>query len=96
MKTIKFIDLFSGICGFHLALQDWSSELFLACDINPYCKKVYIDNFNRISILSDIREIDENKIPDFDLLCAGFPCQPFSKGGFQKGFNDNRGTLFLK
>lgn len=96
MKTIKFIDLFSGIGGFHLALQDWSSELVLACDIDPYCKKVYTDNFNPISILSDIREIDENKIPDFDLLCAGFPCQPFSKGGFQKGFNDNRGTLFFE
>lgn len=96
MESIKFIDLFAGIGGFHLALQEWSTELVLACDIDPYCKKVYIDNFNPINIFSDIKEIDENQIPDFDLLCAGFPCQPFSKGGFQKGFSDNRGTLFFE
>lgn len=74
METIKFIDLFAGIGGFHLALAEWPTQLVLACDIDPCCKKVYIDNFNPTNIFSDIKEIDENNIPDFDLLCAGFPC----------------------
>lgn len=96
MEIIKFMDLFAGIGGFHLALQDWKSELVLACDIDDYCKQVYNENFNPSVLVSDIKEINENEIPDFDLLCAGFPCQPFSKGGFQKRFNDNRGTLFFE
>lgn len=96
MEKIKFVELFAGIGGFHLALNKISnSELIFACDIDQYCREVYLNNFNN-KILGDIKEIDENTIPDFDLLCAGFPCQPFSKGGFQKGFNDTRGALFFE
>ena len=94
--NVKFIDLFCGIGGFHQALNKIkfiTAECVLAVDIDKNARKVYENNYN-IKPVDDIRNVDEKKMPDFDILCAGFPCQPFSNGGNKKCFNDNRGLLF--
>ena len=93
IESYKFIDLFCGIGGFHQALSRTGSKCVLACDIDKSCRIVYNDNYG-IEPLSDIKDIDENNMVDFDILCAGFPCQSFSNGGKKKCFNDNRGLLF--
>jgi DNA (cytosine-5)-methyltransferase 1 len=74
---MKFIDLFCGIGGFHLAMQDFGHECVLACDIDKDCMQVYAENFG-MSPVNDITKIDENSMVDFDVLCGGFPC--FVKG----------------
>jgi len=91
--SMTFVDLFCGIGGFHIALKKLGCECVLACDIDKKCRETYKKNFN-IEPLNDIRDIDEKSIPDFDILCGGFPCQPFSNGGKKKSFDDNRGMLF--
>jgi DNA (cytosine-5)-methyltransferase 1 len=90
----KFIDLFCGIGGFHIALSQLGFECVLACDINKECIKTYECNYN-LKPCIDISKINIKTIPHFDILCAGFPCQPFSKSGDRKGFDDVRGTLFF-
>lgn len=92
-KKMKFIDLFCGIGGFHLALKKLNCECVFACDIDKKCREVYFKNFG-IEPFEDITKISEEKIPCFDILCAGFPCQPFSNGGNKKSFEDKRGLLF--
>jgi DNA (cytosine-5)-methyltransferase 1 len=91
---LKFIDLFCGIGGFHQALNNINGECVFACDIDEACRKIYETNYG-LKPASDITKVDVNTIPSFDVLCGGFPCQPFSKAGFQKGFDDNRGNLFF-
>jgi DNA (cytosine-5)-methyltransferase 1 len=91
---MKFVDLFCGIGGFHQALGRIGFECVFASDLDEACRKTYFEN-NGILPAGDIREIEVSDIPDFDILCAGFPCQPFSKAGFQKGFGDDRGNLFF-
>lgn len=93
MPKLKFIDLFCGIGGFHQALNKYDSECVLACDIDDKCREVYELNYG-IKPEKNIKDINEKKIPDFDVLCAGFPCQSFSNGGKKKSLNDSRGTLF--
>ncbi|MDC1420241.1 DNA cytosine methyltransferase [Euryarchaeota archaeon] len=89
---MRFIDLFCGIGGFHSALSNLGHECVFACDNDVHAAAMYEINFG-ISAHSDIRECID--LPDFDILCAGFPCQPFSKSGSQSGFKDEiRGTLF--
>lgn len=90
---IKFIDLFCGIGGFHQALNKYNTECVMACDIDKNCREIYEHNYG-IKPEKDIKNIDEQKIPDFDILCAGFPCQSFSNGGKKGNLNDPRGTLF--
>ena len=93
---MKYIDLFCGIGGFRLGIENampGSSECVFSSDFNKSVCESYSLNFNDFP-LSDITEINEKQIPDHDLLCAGFPCQPFSIGGLRKGFKDVRGTLF--
>jgi DNA (cytosine-5)-methyltransferase 1 len=90
---VKFIDLFCGIGGFHQALKNIKGECVFACDIDERCRKVYEENY-KLKPESDITKINIESIPPFDVLCAGFPCQPFSKAGYQKGFDDDRGNLF--
>lgn len=96
-KKFKFIDLFAGIGGFHYAMikYDHDAKCVFASEINKNAIKIYESNFNQSSDY-DIRKINSNMIEDFDVLCAGFPCQPFSKAGKQNGFSDHRGTLFLE
>lgn len=91
MDKLKFIDLFCGIGGFHQVLKNF--KCILACDIDKKCRETYKINYN-IDPQQNIKDIDEKNIPDFDILCAGFPCQPFSNGGKKKSFEDNRGLLF--
>ncbi len=95
VQKIRFIDLFAGIGGFHKALELSypNSKCVFASEIDDKCKEVYKDNFGIIPA-GDITKINPEDIPTHNLLLAGFPCQPFSKGGFRKGFEDTRGTLF--
>ena len=92
-ESLKFIDLFSGIGGFHLALKSLGATCVLACDIDEKCREMYEKNFG-IKPKEDITKLNENEIPDFDILCGGFPCQAFSHAGKQGGLEDTRGTLF--
>jgi DNA (cytosine-5)-methyltransferase 1 len=92
-NQLTYIDLFCGIGGFHLALEQLGCKCVLACDIDKKCRETYAKNFN-INPVSNVKEIDEKTMPDFDILCGGFPCQPFSNGGKKKSFDDDRGLLF--
>jgi DNA (cytosine-5)-methyltransferase 1 len=93
LSGLKFIDLFCGIGGFHIALSDLGAECVLACDIDEKCRDVYENNFG-IKPYNDITKLETKDIPAFDILCGGFPCQAFSHAGKQGGFEDTRGTLF--
>jgi DNA (cytosine-5)-methyltransferase 1 len=93
MAGLKFIDLFSGVGGFHLALKSLGAECVLACDIDQKCRETYKENFG-LEPHPDITELKTEDIPAFDILCGGFPCQAFSHAGAQGGFEDTRGTLF--
>ena len=94
-ETIRYIDLFCGLGAFHTAFN--TSKKFncvLACDIDDGIRKIYYSNYG-IEPVNDIRTINVDIMPDFDLLCAGFPCQPFSIAGNGEGFKDKeKGNLF--
>lgn len=91
---LTFIDLFCGIGGFHEAANMIpNTKCVFACDIDKHCIEVYKKNFG-ITPHPDIKKIDPNQLPDFDFLCAGFPCQSFSNAGNKNTFNDDRGLLF--
>lgn len=94
LKDLKFIDLFAGIGGFHLALSSFDLKCVFASEWDKHAKQVYTKNFG-IKPHGDITLINERDIPKHDILCAGFPCQAFSISGKQKGFEDSRGTLFF-
>jgi DNA (cytosine-5)-methyltransferase 1 len=103
----KFIDLFAVIGGFHLAMHRLGGQCVFASEIDKEARKTYEYNYKEIApelfsnglFNDDIRNIMPSDIPDFDVLCAGFPCQPFSQAGYKRGFNDNynseRGNLFF-
>jgi DNA (cytosine-5)-methyltransferase 1 len=95
MKQFNFIDLFCGIGGFHLAAQQNGGNCVFASEIDEEAKKAYTYNFN-VKPVGDITKIKNEEIPTHDMLCAGFPCQPFSIIGERKGFDDIRGTLFFE
>lgn len=97
-EKFTYIDLFAGIGGFRLAMEEYSSNkarCIYASEINEAARQTYELNFKQ-KPLGDIRKIDPIKLgfESPDVVCGGFPCQTFSKGGFQKGFKDSRGTLF--
>ena len=91
---IKFIDLFCGIGSFHYSFKKLGWECVMACDIDDSVRETYACNYGKMP-LGDITEIEPATIPSYDILCAGFPCQPFSQCGKHKGFEDKRGTLFF-
>lgn len=93
--SISFIDLFCGIGGIRLGMEKVGFHCIMSSDINPECQRTYYENFGEIP-QGDVKEVDEKNIPEHDILCAGFPCQPFSISGKQKGFGDTRGTLFFE
>lgn len=95
-KKFKFIDLFAGIGGFHQAMEQLGGECVFASEIDKYAIESYHENYG-INSDCNIRDIDEKDIPKHDVLCAGFPCQTFSKAGKQEGFKDEtKGTLFFE
>lgn len=96
MQKLKFIDLYSGLGGFHVGLSRLGHECVLACEIQEELRKIYTKNFPNTPIVSNVLGIDSSKLPDFEVMCAGFPCQPFSRAGSRKGFNDERGNHFFK
>ncbi len=102
-ENIRIIDLFSGIGGFHLAFHNCGAKCVFAAEWNKHARATYERNFRGVSpdlfldgrFVEDITKIDPASIPDFEVLCAGFPCQPFSQAGYKKGFTDDRGNLFF-
>lgn len=95
MKSFRFIDLFCGIGGFHQAMESLGGKCVFASDIDEDCRKTYETNYGIIPA-GDITKIDAADIPAHDVLCAGFPCQSFSKAGKRLGFGDEtKGTLFF-
>ena len=90
----KFIDLCSGIGGFHTALKDLGGECVLAAEIDTYAIETYKKNYD-IDSNNNLRDLTKKEVPDYDILCAGFPCQTFSKAGSQQGFEEIRGTIFF-
>jgi len=95
LRTYKFVDLFAGIGGFRAALEDFGAECVFSSEWDHHAAKVYCENFGELPS-GDLTKIHEKDIPRHSVLCAGFPCQPFSISGKQKGFNDTRGTLFYE
>jgi DNA (cytosine-5)-methyltransferase 1 len=94
MKKLKFIDLFAGLGGFHLALTELGHECVFASEINQELRSLYQKNFD-IYCNGDINSIDRSLIPKHDIICAGFPCQPFSKAGKRNGLGDpDNGNFF--
>lgn len=94
MEEVKYIDLFSGIGGFHQALKGINSKCVFASEIDKYAIESYLNNY-KMDSKNDITKIKPEELPDYNLMCAGFPCQTFSKAGKQKGFDETRGTLFF-
>jgi len=91
----KFIDLFAGIGGFRIPLEEIGGNCVFSSEIDKHSILTYEANFKELPH-GDIKDISEKDIPEHDLLAAGFPCQPFSIAGKMKGFNDIRGTLFFE
>lgn len=103
----KFIDLFAGIGGFHIAMHNLGGDCVFVSEWDKNCVKTYTENFKEIApsvfenglpnknFVGDITKVNPEDIPDHDVLCGGFPCQPFSQAGYKLGFEDTRGTLFF-
>lgn len=92
----KFIDLFAGIGGFRMAFQNLGGECVFSSEWDEQAKKTYYANFGEVPFGDITKESVKSNIPkDFDILCAGFPCQAFSLAGKKRGFEETRGTLFF-
>lgn len=95
LKEMTFIDLFAGIGGFRQALETYGAKCVFSSEIDKYAQETYEMNYHEMP-KGDITKIKNEDIPPHNIICAGFPCQPFSVSGKQKGFKDERGTLFFE
>lgn len=95
---MKFFECFAGIGGFRLGLEKLGFKCVGSCEIDKYASRLYHNYFKTKGeyFESDIKKIKAKDLPEFNLLCAGFPCQAFSISGKQKGFKDERGLLFFE
>lgn len=105
----KFIDLFAGIGGFHVAMKSVGGRCVFASEIDKFARLTYEANYKDyepslflknsnggyLYFNDDITKVNAEDVPEFDVCCGGFPCQPFSNAGLKKGFEDTRGTLFF-
>ena len=108
-KQYTFIDLFAGIGGFHTAMHSVGAKCVFASEWDKSARMSYEANYSSIEpnlfkkdesgnylyFNEDINDVVPSEVPDFDICCAGFPCQPFSVAGLKRGFEDTRGTLFF-
>lgn len=108
-KKFTFIDLFAGIGGFHIAMHSVGGKCVFASELDKNARLSYEANYigiepklfkkdnegNYLFFNEDINDIIPSKVPNFDICCGGFPCQPFSVAGLKRGFEDTRGTLFF-
>lgn len=92
--SFRFIDLFAGIGGIRIAFEEFGGECVFSSEWDKFAQLTYAENHGETPE-GDITQVDVRQIPKFDLLLAGFPCQPFSHAGLKKGFEDTRGTLFF-
>ena len=93
---MKFFDLFAGIGGFRLGMERNGHECIGSCEIDKYARQIYAKNFGSEPKYEDAKELKTEELPEFQCLCAGFPCQAFSLAGRRGGFEDTRGTLFFE
>ena len=100
IESLKFIDLFAGLGGFHLALEDLGYKCVFASEILSDLRETYKLNFKSVNpsyVIGDLHLFPIEKIPKHDILCAGFPCQPFSQAGKREGLKDPKnGNHFEK
>ena len=93
---LKFFDLFAGVGGFRLGMERAGHECVGACEWDKYARQTYNKNFGHYPEYNDAKDLHPQSLPQFDVLCAGFPCQAFSLAGKRMGFEDTRGTVFFE
>lgn len=93
-SNFTFIDLFAGMGGIRIPFEELGGKCVFTSEFDKFAQDTYTENFAEVPH-GDITKINTTEIPPFDILLAGFPCQPFSNAGLKKGFEDTRGTLFF-
>ena len=93
---LKFFDLFAGIGGFRLGMERAGHECIGSCEWDKHARETYKKNFGSYPEYNDAKDLHPQSLPQFDVLCAGFPCQAFSIAGKRRGFEDTRGTIFFE
>ena len=88
--------MFAGIGGFRVGLEASGHECVGSCEIDDNARKIYAKNFGHEPEWGDATKVNPEELPNFSILCAGFPCQSFSLAGHRGGFEDTRGTLFFE
>lgn len=98
LEPIRYAEFCTGVGGFRLGIEasGIKAKSVYTNEINDSCEKTYKKNFGIGFDSKDIFEINPSSLPDFDMLCAGFPCQPFSSAGKELGFKDSRGAVFFR